>query len=342
MAKITADQIRQRLQIINQRRQHYEWKSGQPERLARHEVWRHTYLANPYLIGAPDDRVGERFESIFLNVGEINQNGKLSPVAMMETDEYMQVFTHMLEEYESRPAGRPPDEVIQSARKPLLKYFEHGTPIGVTMFEGYKVPATPIVVKYGKRQFLEPMLQTGELRLANASLYNNAGFLDAVRDDETSRTFFIPTYNERLDGKSSIDFQGQQLEFGDDDIVFPLLFDDYYLFSLCEHIHYQMPTDFDADAAIVIRDPALFKQRLISSFLARYPDWIPMEGAVIYYDPYRDYAKFSVPHMAKHFGYAYQKEVRIAFRPRIKVTSDLEPLFLSIGPMTQYADLVYI
>src|SRR5690606_36254490 len=98
MAKISVDQIRQRLQIINQRRQHYEWKSGQPERLARHEVWRHTYLANPYLIGAPDDRVGERFESIFLNVGEINQNGKLSPVAMTETDEYMQVFTHMLEE----------------------------------------------------------------------------------------------------------------------------------------------------------------------------------------------------------------------------------------------------
>src|SRR5690606_31480251 len=137
------------------------------------------------------------------------------------------------------------------------------------------------------------------------SVYNNAGFLDAVRDDETSRTFFIPTYEERLSGKSSIDFQGHKLEFGDDDIVLPLTFDDYYLFSLCERIHYRMPTDFDADAAIIIRDPVIFKQRLISTFLSRYPDWIPMEGRVTYYDPYRDYAKFSVPHMAKHFGYAY-------------------------------------
>jgi hypothetical protein len=209
------------------------------------------------------------------------------------------------------------------------------------MFKGYKVPTTPILVKYGKRQFLEPMLKTGNLRLANASLYNDARFVNAVRDDETSRTFFIPTYKERLEGKSNISFQGNLIEFGDDDIVLPFVFNDYYLFSLCEHIHYRMPTDFAADAAIVIRDPLIFKQRLISSFLARFPDWIPMEGKVIYYDPYRDYSKFKVPEMAKHFDYAYQKEVRIAFRSR-KVSTNLEPLFLSIGPMTEYADLISV
>jgi len=339
---VSVDQIRQRLEVIDLRRQHLEWKSGQPERLARHEVWRHAYLAYPYLIGTPDDRVAERFRSIFLNVMEIGPDGRLCPVPMAETDEYMQVFTHMREEYGSRADGMPPADVIGSARKPIFKYFEHGTPIGVTMFEGYKAPTTPIVVKYGKRQFLEPMLQTGDLRLANAGLYNDAGFLDAVRDDETSRTFFIPTYKERLDGKSGINFQGRLIEFGDDDIVLPLVFADYYLFSLCGHIHYRMPTDFGADAAIVIRDPVIFKQRLISTFLARFPDWIPMEGKVTYYDPYRDYSKFKVPEMAKHFGYAYQKEVRIAFRPRNKILTNLEPLFMSIGSMTDYAELISI
>ena len=342
MANVSVDQIRQRLKLINQRRQHFEWKSGQPNRLARHEVWRHTYLAQPYLIGASDDRVAERFRNIFLNVMEIGPDGKLRPVPVAETDEYMQVFTHMLEEYGSRSGGMPPVDVIQTAREPFFKYFEHGKPIGITMFAGYKAPTTPILVKYGKRQFLEPMLQTGYLRLANAGLYNDTGFLDAVRDDETSRTFFIPTYRERLEGKSDISFQGNLIEFGDDDIMLPLVFDDYYLFSLCEHIHYRMPTDFDADAAIVIRDPTIFKQRLISTFLARFPDWIPIEGKVTYYDPYRDYSKFKVPEIAKHFGYAYQKEVRIAFRSRNKVSTNLEPLFLSIGSMTDYADLISI
>jgi len=341
MAKVNLDQIRSRLEAIDQRRRRFEWKSEQPKRLARHEVWRHAYLARPYLIGAPDDRVAERFRSIFLNVSEIGPEGKLRPVPMSDTDEYMQVFTHLLEEYESRCRGIP-TTLIQSSREPILKYFEHGTPIGVTMFTGYKAPTTPILVKYGRRQFLEPMLRTGNLRLANAKLYNDASFINAVRDDEISRTFFIPTYKERLEGKSHIIIQGHRVEFGDDDIVLPLVFDDYFLFSLCEHIHYRMPTDFGADAAIVIRNPKLFKQRLIATFLARFPDWVPMEGKVIYYDPYRDYSKFKVPEMAKHFGYAYQKEVRVAFRPRRPISVNLEPLFLSIGSMAEYADLVSI
>ena len=342
MGNVTVDQIRERLKGIEQRRRHYELKSEQPRRLSRHEVWRHTYLARPYLVGAPDDRVAERFYNIFMNVMELDKKGNIIPVPMSETDEYMQLFTHMLEEYGSRLKGMPPDEIICKARAPILKYFEHGTPRGVTMFQGYEAPNTPILVKYGKRQFLEPMLRLGDLRLANAGLYNETGFLDAIRDDETSRTFFLPTYEERLAGKTHLDFQGHRVEFIDDDIVLPLVFDDYYLFSLCERIHYRMPTDFHADAAIVIRDPIRFKQRLISTFLARFPDWVPMEGQVTYYDPYRDYSKFNIPQMAKHFGYAYQKEVRVAFRHRKKMFTALEPLFLSIGPMIDYADMVFV
>jgi hypothetical protein len=103
-----------------------------------------------------------------------------------------------------------------------------------------------------------------------------------------------------------------------------------------------MPTDFEADAAIVIRDPERFNQRLISAFLARFPGWEPLAGKVIYYDPYRDYSKFKVPEMAKHFGFAYQKEVRVAFRSRRKLSTPLEPVYLSIGPMAEYADFLYI
>lgn len=340
---MTVDQIRERLRGIEERRRHFEWKSKQPGRLCLHEVWRHTYLAHPYLLGAPDERVAERFKAIFMNVNELSPEGKLSLVRMEVTDEYMQVFTHMLEEYGTRRDGHPPGEVIGEARRPLLKYFENGTPpLGMRMFEGYNVPETSILVKYGKKQFLEPMIEHGQLRLANAGLYNDAGYLDAVRDDETSRTFFIPTFRERLAGETHLEIAGHRQPFDDDDIVLPLIFDDYYLFSLCEHVHYRMPTDFEADAAIVIRDPALFKQRLISTFLARFPGWTPMAGSVIYYDPYRDYTKFRVPEMAKHFGYAYQKEARIVFRPPQKPSAPLEPVHLTIGSMRHYADLVAV
>lgn len=182
MTKVTIEQLRQRFEEVEARRRHYQWKSEQPGRLRLHEMWRHTYLTHPYLLGAPEDRVAERFRDIFMNTSELTPRGQIAPVPMSETDEYMQVFTHMLEEYGSR-GGQPPDDVIATARLPLVKYFEQGTPIGVRMFEGYAAPSGPIVVKYGKRQYLEPMFQSGELRLANAALYADSQFLNAVRDD---------------------------------------------------------------------------------------------------------------------------------------------------------------
>ncbi|PPE59982.1 hypothetical protein F157LOC_02219 [Pectobacterium brasiliense] len=342
MPKVTTEQLRHRIERIAEARRYYEHKATQPKRLSLNEVWRHSYLSHPYLVGAPDDRVGERFKDIFMNASEISPNGKLSPVPMDETDEFMQVFTHLLEEYELRVNDIAPANIIQSARQPFLKYFEHGTPIGVTLFEGYPPPNRPYLVKYGKREFLEPMFQKGKLRLANAGHYNNAGFLSSIRDDETSRTFFIPTYKERLAGETHMSFKGNNIEFADDDIVLPLTFDDYYLFSLCDQIHYRMPTDFEADSAIVIHSPEIFKQKLISTFLAQLGDWVPMEGKVTYYDPYRDYKKFSIPEMAKHFAYSYQKEFRIAFRPQKRILTTLEPIFLSIGSMVDYADFIHL
>jgi len=339
MAEISSARLRRRFNAMAQRRQCYEWKSEQPGRLARHEVWRHTYLAHPYLIGARDDRVAQRFRDIFLNAMEIEPNGKLGPVPFTRNDIYMQTFTHLLEEYEFRLGGLPPD-VVQAAREPLVRYFDRGAPAGFTMFEGYSAPATPVLVKYGQREHLEPMLHSGALRLANAKSYNNPAFLDAARDNETRRTFVYPTYKERMRGESSASVENHTVTFGDDDFEIPLVFNDYYLFSLCECIHHRMVTDFNADAALVIRDPTRFTQALMAAFAARHPDWIGMSGKVVYYDPYRDRTKFRIPEMAKHFRYGYQREFRVAFCPRRKIASKLEPLYLSIGPMADYADLL--
>lgn len=115
---------------------------------------------------------------------------------------------------------------------------------------------------------------------------------------------------------------------------------DYFFLSFCSDIYYRMPTDFEADAALVIRDPIRFSQRVISTFLAKNPDWEPHVGPVTYYDPYRDYGKVTVPQMSKHFGYSYQREVRIAFIATRRLTMTLQPQFINIGSMSEYAELV--
>jgi hypothetical protein len=335
---VSPEQIRERLRAMEQRRRFYEWQVQQPGKLRRHEMWRHQYLAYPYLIGAPDSRVSERFKQVFINVMELGSSGKLQPVPMEQTDEFIKLFTHLLEELDGR-GQKPSDPLFASAGAPLARYFEGGTPIGIQMFENYDIPKGAYLVKYGKKEHLEAMYRGGNLRIANANSYKNSGHIDAVRDDETSRTFYLPTYRERIRGETHLDFQGHRIEFGDDDIELPLIFDDYYLFSMCDRIHYRMPTDFNADAALVIKDPERFTRLLAAAFLNQFPSWIAMHGAVTYYDPYLDYSKFKVPHMAKHFAYAYQHEFRIAFRPGVAVT-ELPPLYLSVGRMDAYADLV--
>lgn len=339
MAQVSRDQIRQRLAEMTARKAHFERKSNTPpERLVRHEVWRHQYLSFPYLIGAPDDRIAKRFCDIFLNTTELGPDGKIGVHDFQKDDTLTQRFTHMLEEYGSRSG--PSEDLISAARAPVLRYFENGGPIAMKMFDGYQPPPSPFLVKYGRREFLEPMLREGSIRICPASYYNDVAFLQSVQDDERSRTFFIPTFRERLAGRDFLDFRGHRIVFGDDDIVLPVICADYFLFSLCDHIYHRMPTDFHAGAALIIRDPILFTQRLVSHFLAKRPDWEPLCGPVTYYDPYRDYSKVKVAEMSKHFGYAYQREVRIAFRAKHSVSADLQPEFLKIGSMTDYAELV--
>lgn len=137
-----------------------------------------------------------------------------------------------------------------------------------------------------------------------------------------------------------MDYQGHRIAFGDDDIVLPVVAPDYFLLSLCDSVYYRMPTDFDADSALIIKDPGRFAQRVISSFLVRFADWKPLYGPVTYYDPYRDYTKLSVHEMSKPFGYAYQREVRIVMQATRRPRQTLEPEFLDIGPMDDYAELL--
>jgi hypothetical protein len=232
MPQVSREQIRSRLAIIDARKVHFERKSNTPpDRLAHHEVWRHDYLSYPYLIGAPDDRISKRFCDIFINTTELNADAKLGVHDFQNDDSWTQKFTHMMEEYGSRGGG-PPVHVVKAARAPILRYFEAGDPIAVKLFAGYRPPPVPFLVKYGRKEFLEPMLHEGRIRICPAAYYNDASHIQSVQDDETRRTFFIPTFRERLDGKDFIEFQGHKLAFGDDDIVVPVICRDYFLFSL--------------------------------------------------------------------------------------------------------------
>lgn len=338
---VTSKQLKERAEAMEARWHHFkETADRQNNTLKLHETWRQEYASFPYLLGAPDDRIASRFKDVFINQTELDSNARIGLIPVENEHAFMAKFTHLLEEYGVRTGGHAPSEVISAAKAPIMKYFENGEPIATKIFQGYTAPATPFTVKYGRREFLEPMLHTGRLRICPASYYNDAYHNAAVKDDEIHRTFFIPTFHERLRGIHHTVFQGHRIEYGDDDLVMPIKAPDYFLLSLCDSIYYRMPTDFGADAALIIHDPNRFAQRVISSFLARYSNWKPHYGPVTYYDPYRDFTKVRVHQMSKHFGYAYQREVRIVMESLRTPRQALQPEFFDIGPMNDYAELL--
>jgi|SynMetStandDraft_2_1070026.scaffolds.fasta_scaffold00018_11 hypothetical protein len=338
MAKVSIEALRIRHTEMQVRRAHYEWKSENTEgRLRRHEVWRHEYLRDPYLLGATDERLAARFRAIFVNQTELGNNALIGMLPIDQSD-FMRKFTHLLEEYGAR-SGQPPAAVIDAAREPLLHYFENGPPAAVRIFDGYEKPVGRFLVKYGKREFLGPMLSHGRVRICPASYYNDDAHNTAVRDDEITRTYCFSTYEERLKGQTEILAGQHRIPIEDDDVLIAMQAEDYYLLSLCDDIYYRMPTDFEADAALVIRDPDKFLQRVISAFLLLRPGWEPLYGPVQYFDPYLDRSGWRTPEMTKQFDYAYQREYRIAFRSPL-IRFPLMPEFLDIGSMGDYAELL--
>jgi hypothetical protein len=335
---VSVDLMRTRLHIHEVRRTEFERRAeAKGGTLPRSDWWRLEYVANPYLLGCPEERLAIRFHDVFINQTELSREAQIGILPVDDGNQFIRKFTHLLEEYALR-GGLPNLKTIPKA---TVDYFANGGPIATRIFANYVEPTRPFLVKYGNREFLEPMLRAGYVRICPASYYSDTAHNAAIQDNEVSRVFCIPTWRERLNGSTYTNIRGHRIEYKDDDIVLPVVFDDYYLYSLCDHIYYRMPTDFGADAALVIRDPERFTQRLISTFLAAYPDWEPLEGPVKYYDPYLDYTKFRVPEMAKPFGYSYQREVRIAFKPRRRPAAKLESVFLNIGPMADYAELLW-
>jgi len=335
-APIDLKELRWRLDYLSERAAEYENRRRQNSgKLPKSDWWRLAYCKYPYLIGATQDEYNERFCDIFLNTTDLTEKGQISPAVGMEDDSYfMQKFTHLLEE------NRMYVDTIQRGRAPIVDYFANGTPIGVRLFQGARQPSNPILVKYSKREYLEPMLREGRIRISPAAFYDSDGHIASIRDAETHRPIKIPTFRERLAGKTSVMVKGTTLNFNEKDLEINVEVPNYYMFCTSSWIYYRLPSDFNSDAALIIFDPDRFVRTVVSKFLAIEPLWKPVHGNIRYYDPYLETADLKVPEMSKHIRYAYQREHRIAFIRGDYAQREMGHIHLTIGDMRDYATLV--
>ena len=232
--------------------------------------------------------------------------------------------------------------------------------------KGVKLPPW-WVVKYGEKEHMRKLYKNGDLLVSSASSFDKQEYNQAVRDkelkfsfkgayfDRESRVFTrnsdpnCPQYKfaTMYDAVRMLDLNGPgELNRCYANIDLTSL-SDFRLYCVSSVLAPELFSDFDKYDACVMFDWRRFVPRLLRAMRYHMPQTIPCVGMVWYQDPLGaygtstfDFASRDFPtHMAKHFGYAYQKEVRIAWVP--KPHSDrLCSLEVTVGPMEGYACLI--
>lgn len=334
------DKMGDRLKWFNQCAAKLDQERKEKGGIRRDDLWRRRYYAHPYMLGSSNEVVQQRFSDLFINLMDLNENSQLAPRHEIPADHALwEKWTHSLEESGNRGCVTTAD--TQALGDHFQTYWKNGDPTGLQHLKRYNRPDGPILVKYSKAEFLRDMLLHGRVRVSPASEYNAQIHNYAVRDSELERSMIVPTFKERLGGKTGITFQGRWINFGTGDLEVRSLTPDYYVYCLSSSIFYRLPTDFEADAALIIRDPKRFVFALKQAFRSTRKGYQSKSGTVDYYDPYSDYQLVATaPQMVKHLRYSYQREYRITFMPQHKNVSPDFPIFLNIGAMTDYADLL--
>jgi hypothetical protein len=309
-------------------------------KLAAHDWWRVAYYRQPYLLLESNNAIIERFIDVFSNSIDITADGKISPTPMIENDlRLSKLFTELIEETNWR--GIMTQDSIAMATEQINSYFLDGEPVGVKMFKNKTKTMQGRLLKFSKKEFITDIYKYGRLKISPASYYAKGSHIRAVKDLETTRKYKLKAINEAIYGKDSVVFQGKLIPIINGVVRVQVVLNDYYLFSTCKEINRRMPTDFDADATLIIKDKPAFLHRLRKAFALKFPNWDFLEGEVYYFDPYNDIPKDTNQEFSKHLSYAYQKEHRCVLKPRNEKNDALQPFFIELGPLDDISEVIF-
>lgn len=309
--------------------------------LPRHDWWRLAYYKQPYLLLEDDQVILDRFSDLFTNSLDISHEGKIGVSPMMEDDaRFARLFTEIIEETNTR--GILHRDSMGAGKDQIQAYFENGTPLGVEMFKGIEKTEENWLLKFSQKEFVDDMYKFGRFRISPASYYAKGSHLRAVKDLEMNRNYRLKAINDVINGNNSFDFQGQAIDIKNGVVPVEFLMDDYYLFCSCKEINRRMPTDFEADSVLIIKNKQEFLKRLKDELFISYPDWEFIERDVHYYDPYNDLPTDRNQEFYKHLAYAYQKEHRCILRPKHPIKEKLKAFFIEVGSLEDIAEVVTV
>lgn len=276
--------------------------------MKRHELWRMQYNDERYMIPLDQEELDVRFADFISNVSTLSDEGLISI-----QKEWMEPWTHMLEEYALRGIGLPDAQSIKDAIVfPRASNLELANRIRKQFPKGF--PESFKLFKYGQKKYLRPMFDTGLIRLSPASKYNDPSLNTSIRDDELNFTKILPS--------GRITYTSEY---------------DYYCFCSSWIHNNRLVADFSADCVIVIKDPHEFFRRMLTAFQGE-PGKVVF-NKVNYIDPLLpgDGQLDSIA-FVKHFRFSYQFEHRLVIWLE-NATHNLDYEFISMDSLEDIAEI---
>lgn len=292
------------------------------------------YEASRYLRHAPDVALDQRLQNIGGNLWSTDRDGNVTPTRdQSHRQALLKLYNETLfEQHLRNPADLIFDEAQTRAR------FSHAY-----MPPKLKSPITfnpPCLAKFGKQSHIVQALETGRIRIAPASAYNDPSLNAAQQDEELQH--HVRTPNERL----KIRMFGRDMPDGEEREIFPEWLElfrymnvpNFYVWCCGLGYDARLFKEFEADAALIVLDKDAFALRMRDAFEREKPGIRFEHKGIGYYDPYTTQHHQLVPAFSKNLKYLYQNEYRFVWWMPAGAT--LDPFFIELGTLRDIATIV--
>ncbi len=303
--------------------------------MKRHEYWRSTYYPERYMAKLSDQALFDRLQDFISVISTLNDEGKLSPLDPAAHEDTWALCTHVLEELHLRGLEYPPDLTRLQVPKPGM-----GSDIAATLKLRKLTPNhAQALYRYGEARYLRPLLEKGELRLRPASSYADPSLCKARQDLELS---VVAQLRKHHIGRKTPFGQISQTAFNLGASYEVQATTDFYILCFAAEPDFRLYRDFESDACIIISDRERFISQIKETTAAAFGDNFQVHaGHISYFDPLGADLESLTPIFSKHFRFAYQKEFRIAWIPKL-ASDDLPQSNLTIGSLRQYCEVIEV
>lgn len=297
------------------------------------QAWREEYRAHRYLEFATPEVLTQRLQDLVANVYVMDRAGKFS--IRPDAEKWTRLVAHIREEITLRRIA---------LETPIPKRYLKA-PAAAYLWDQIEPPYGSYLLKFGMREHMRALWETGQLRISPAETYNDPTLTKAVFDNE--REFIQESISAKVHAPPRRDYTIPLSEWIEIPIIGTMKYiqtytGQAYMACFSQRYDYRLFEDFGYDSCVVIRDQLRFWTALKEAGEVALPGWGFYFDNVKYRDPFQPTPGNDVLY-TKHFRYTYQDEHRVTWeRETLPDGKPLQPIFLNVGPLTDYCNLFFL